>query len=165
MTLWRSLSNPDLASLQKLAMDLGQELGPRSVVCLQGPLGSGKTTFLQFCLHAVGVVQGTVVSPTYSLHHHFQTIWRGAPLQVEHWDLYRLESSDDLESTGFWDQFAEPADTNQCSRWFFVEWSDRLVQFEGRDLEKVFPKTLALWRVVWSATEDQGFNLQISTDW
>jgi tRNA threonylcarbamoyladenosine biosynthesis protein TsaE len=41
---------------------------------------------------------------------------------MDHVDLYRLESEEDLESTGFWDLFG------QKKGLVVIEWSDRLNQ-------------------------------------
>jgi tRNA threonylcarbamoyladenosine biosynthesis protein TsaE len=57
-------------------------------------------------------------SPTFAIHHRYENLSTG--FGFDHVDLYRLESDDDLESTGFWDLFAPPKGL------VVIEWSDRL---------------------------------------
>lgn len=66
----------------------GASLGPGSVVGLSGPLGAGKTLFVQGACVALGVDERAVTSPTYTLVH----AYRGQ-LPVVHADLYRLGGS------------------------------------------------------------------------
>lgn len=82
-----------------------------AIVLLQGPMGIGKTQWVQFWC------EKNVTSPTYALHHSYQ-LATGA--ELEHFDLYRLQSEDDLESTGFWDLIQDD------SSWVFIEWPERL---------------------------------------
>ena len=83
---------------------LGEEIGARSergdFLGLIGNLGAGKTTFMQ---GFVTGVDGTfasedVSSPTYTLLNTYAT-----QPPVYHFDLYRLEHVDDLESVAYWE--------------------------------------------------------------
>ena len=67
--------------------------GAGAIVALVGPLGAGKTCFVQGLAHGLGV-SGYVRSPTFILIHEY----RGAPT-LSHVDLYRLTPSD-LEGLG-----------------------------------------------------------------
>ena len=62
---------------------------------LNGNLGAGKTTFVRFCLEALGW-EGKVKSPTFGLieEYHLQSI------KLIHTDLYRLNSSDEFDYFG-----------------------------------------------------------------
>lgn len=69
------------------------ELGPDgAVILLEGPLGSGKTTFAQGVAAGCGVV-GPVASPTFNLVLHHE-----GRRPFVHADLYRLEGPDALET-------------------------------------------------------------------
>lgn len=78
---------------RRLGMRLGALLQPGDLVCLQGELGAGKTTFVQ------GVAQGwgtldDVSSPTFVL----VNAYRRADLsQLFHLDAYRVESLGEAE--------------------------------------------------------------------
>jgi tRNA threonylcarbamoyladenosine biosynthesis protein TsaE len=80
-------------ALEKLAGELATTLEAGSVLALEGPLGAGKTTFVQALAKALGVDE-TVQSPTFSLLHHYSE----GRLPLLHIDFYRLgsESSERL---------------------------------------------------------------------
>ncbi|MCB0349695.1 MAG: tRNA (adenosine(37)-N6)-threonylcarbamoyltransferase complex ATPase subunit type 1 TsaE [Bdellovibrionales bacterium] len=88
----------------------------RVLLLLSGDLGVGKTKTVEVLLGELGVTQ--VSSPTYAIHHNYEV--KG--MNIDHFDLYRIESESDLESTGFWDVFMQP------EAWVIVEWADRLQQ-------------------------------------
>lgn len=70
-------------------------LQPGHTLLLHGPMGSGKTTLVRHVLKAMGGAEAS--SPTFSLVNEYQTP-RGV---VYHFDLYRLETPEELEEIGF----------------------------------------------------------------
>jgi len=107
-----------------LARKLAAELKPGDVVCLEGDLGAGKTTFTQGLAAALGV-PGRVTSPTFcivqehrtpasNLHLHLTP----TPTFLVHMDLYRLHGEDDVIAIGWEDYLAEGAI-------LVVEWPER----------------------------------------
>lgn len=104
-----------LNDLNLLAKEVANDfLGGRLLILLDGPMGAGKTQFTRFLLEALGC--DDVTSPSFAIHNHYDT----DKASVEHVDLYRIDNSDDLESTGFWDLLTE------ADGIVIVEWSDRL---------------------------------------
>jgi 2-amino-4-hydroxy-6-hydroxymethyldihydropteridine diphosphokinase len=96
---------------------LGEALGrlarPPLLFALSGPLGAGKTCLTHGIAQGLGH-NGPVPSPSYLLCNEYHTP-RG-PFQ--HWDFYRLEDLDDIESTAFPERLLEPA-------LFAIEWAGR----------------------------------------
>src|SRR5687768_16798012 len=89
----------DLERLQGVVRLVIGELKPKTAVLLYGDLGTGKTQFVKYVVEAL---QGRFpASPSFSLENIYET--KLGPLH--HFDLYRLESADDIESSGFWDAF------------------------------------------------------------
>ena len=95
-----------------LAREFAKTLVPGDIVCLEGDLGAGKTTFTQGLAAALGV-PGRVNSPTFCIVQEH----RGSRLLV-HMDLYRLHGEDDVLAIGWEDYLAEGAI-------LVVEWPER----------------------------------------
>lgn len=107
-----------LEELKAFAREIVATKAPRQILLLDGPMGVGKTQFTKFLLEELG--SSETVSPSYAIHNSYRL--PGGD-NVEHFDLYRLENADDLESTGFWDLFE--ADSGLV----LIEWAQRLDAF------------------------------------
>lgn len=90
------------AEMISLGEEVGRLLGLGDVVSLEGPLGAGKTQFSKGL--AAGLEShAEVSSPTFALVHEYD----GGRVPVAHFDFYRLESADELLTTGYDDNVAE----------------------------------------------------------
>ena len=78
---------------RRLGMRLGAFLQTGDVVCLQGELGAGKTTFVQGLAAGWGSLDA-VSSPTFVLVNLYR---RADGSQLFHMDTYRLESAPEAE--------------------------------------------------------------------
>lgn len=107
----------NLSDLKQLAQDTVARLGARALLLLSGPMGVGKTQFTRFLLDELSCDE--TVSPSFAIHNTYHSRLGN----VEHIDLFRLESEADLESTGFWDLFEATEGI------FIIEWADRLSEF------------------------------------
>ena len=96
-----------------VARQFAAELKPGDIVCLEGDLGAGKTTFTQGLAAALGV-KGRVTSPTFCIVQEH----RGERNFLVHMDLYRLNGEDDVVAIGWEDYLAEGAI-------LAVEWPER----------------------------------------
>lgn len=99
---------------QALGERLGRRLGPGDVVACIGPLGAGKTCFLQGLARGLGVTTD-VTSPTFVLVNQY----RGR-LPVYHVDAYRTGSLTELVDLGLEEMFHGQGVT-------VVEWADKLL--------------------------------------
>ena len=86
-------------------------------VAMYGDLGVGKTAFVRgFC--SVLCPQSTVKSPTFALVNEYRCSPDVKDLKkVCHFDMYRIDSEDDLESIGFYDY-------TDCI--IIAEWSEKI---------------------------------------
>jgi tRNA threonylcarbamoyladenosine biosynthesis protein TsaE len=75
-------------------------LRPGDAVCLTGPLGAGKTEFMRGIAEVFGCDE-QLSSPTFSLMNIYEGRLLGRPVELHHFDLYRIESQKELEATGF----------------------------------------------------------------
>ena len=77
---------------------LGSNLRAGDVLVLTGDLGAGKTQLTKGIAAGLGV-KADVTSPTFTI----EMVYEGTDLPLYHFDLYRLNSTDELEDTGIFD--------------------------------------------------------------
>ena len=80
---------------EKVAIGLAITLRKGNAVALYGDLGSGKTTFTNFLVKALGL-NARVQSPTFVIARKYKS----DSLEVNHVDLYRLTSADEIKDIG-----------------------------------------------------------------
>ena len=99
----------------EFAKGVARELKPGTVLCLEGQLGSGKTTFIKGLAEGLGLRNPEQVrSPTFVLMHIYK-----AKIPLYHFDCYRLDSIEELENIGFED-FVNDPQAIAC-----VEWAEK----------------------------------------
>jgi tRNA threonylcarbamoyl adenosine modification protein YjeE len=75
----------DIAATERLARAFAASIGERAIIALNGPLGVGKTKFVQL-LAAAMEVEELVNSPTFTMMNEYHS----GRLPLYHFDLYRL---------------------------------------------------------------------------
>ena len=99
---------------RRLGMRLGIALQPGDVICLQGDLGAGKTTFVQGVAHGWGS-RDAVSSPTFILVNVYR---RGDDARLFHMDAYRLDSTPEAEELDIDSMLAQGP--------LLIEWPERI---------------------------------------
>ena len=84
---------------ESLGKKIGSLLGGDELIALFGGLGMGKTAFVRGLAEGLGIDPREVSSPTFAIVHEHE----GDDKKLYHFDMYRVESWDDLYSTGFFD--------------------------------------------------------------
>ena len=74
----------NLAEMEQFAKTISEELFPGFVLCLEGDLGAGKTTFTKFLGKYMGI-KDTINSPTFTILKIYEN-----ELPLYHMDVYRL---------------------------------------------------------------------------
>lgn len=87
---------------RRLGRTLGAALKGGELICLIGPLGSGKTTFVQGLARGAGL-RARVTSPTFVL----AKVYKGRRLTLHHLDLYRVAPGQTAE-IGIEDCLSDP---------------------------------------------------------
>ena len=101
-------------------------LAPGDVVLLTGPLGAGKTTFVQGAARGLGVTE-RVTSPTFTMvHEHACHNDRGIAT-LQHADLYRIETLDEALDLALGELVEESAVA-------LVEWGELGAAVFGREV-------------------------------
>ena len=91
---------------------LAEQLEPGAVVAFTGDLGAGKTAFTRGLARGLGVAD-RVTSPTFTIVNEYE----GGRLPLFHFDLYRMDSPEELFDIGWEDYLARGG---VCA----VEWSE-----------------------------------------
>ncbi|OYZ23259.1 MAG: tRNA (adenosine(37)-N6)-threonylcarbamoyltransferase complex ATPase subunit type 1 TsaE [Bdellovibrio sp. 28-41-41] len=110
MTETLVLQTPDQ---NEIILAVQERLKTKTFVGFRGDMGAGKTTFISTLLKDQGAA---VSSPTFALHNTYKAFG----LSIVHVDLYRLHSSEEVDSSGFWDLFADPDSA------ILTEWVERI---------------------------------------
>lgn len=100
---------------RRLGMRLGAHLLPGDVICLQGELGAGKTTFVQGLASGWGSLDA-VSSPTFVLVNLYRRSDGG---QLFHFDTYRVESAPEAEELDL--------DSMLTNGPLVIEWPERML--------------------------------------
>ncbi len=98
---------------KQLAATLAPYLRAGDTVVLSGDLGAGKTQFVQGIAAGLGI-RDQITSPTFNI----MLTYPSGRLPLYHFDLYRLDSAEQLEDIGFY----ETVDSDGAS---FIEWGER----------------------------------------
>lgn len=112
MTLFKSLWQGFLSHQDLLEAFPWHYLQPPVLVAVEGPMGAGKTTWIQSYVFRWWGIQ--TVSPS------FQVSILLAP-RVYHWDLYRVQRESHLEALDFWSLIENVNETH------LVEWAGRWI--------------------------------------
>jgi len=99
---------------RRVGMRLGRFLHPGDLLCFQGDLGAGKTTFIQGLAQGWGALDA-VSSPTFVLVNLYR---RADGAQLFHLDTYRIDSIAEAEELDF--------DAMLSAGALLIEWADRV---------------------------------------
>ena len=99
---------------RRIGMRLGGALRAGDVICLQGDLGAGKTTFVQGVALGWGS-QDSVSSPTFIIVNMYR---RGDEARLFHMDAYRLDSTSEAEELDLDSMLTQGA--------LLIEWPERM---------------------------------------
>lgn len=84
-------------------LEIGYQIGKKAeageIYCLIGDLGVGKTIFSKGFAKGLGIEEH-VTSPTFTIVQEYE-----GELPLYHFDMYRIEDSDELEMIGYEDYF------------------------------------------------------------
>jgi len=110
----------NLEETLNLGKKLSQKLNPQSIVLLQGPIGTGKTSFVQGIAKGLSISED-ITSPTFALSHHYKS----GKIPLIHLDLYRLENISSAKEVFFSEE--EEAVQNQAI--LVIEWPELIEPF------------------------------------
>ena len=124
-----------------LGKKLSQKLNPQSIVLLQGPIGAGKTSFVQGIAKGLSISE-EITSPTFALSHHYNS----GKIPLIHIDLYRLENI--ISAKEFF--YSEEEEALQKKAILVIEWP-----------ELVEPVIESFWKIKISYAKNYGRHYEI----
>lgn len=120
-----------IASREKSCLRADRNLKNALVLALAGDLGSGKTTFVQGFLRAVGI-RKKITSPSFVLIKNYKLrIKNRGYKNIYHIDCYRTKKSKELLDLGLKEILNNPKNI------VLIEWSERI--------KKILPKENLVW--------------------
>lgn len=99
----------------EFAKKVGSYLKGGDIIAYIGGLGAGKTTFTRGLAVGMGLPD-EVISPTFAIVNEYR-----GKVNLYHFDMYRINGCDDLETTGFYDYLSD-------SNIIVIEWSERITE-------------------------------------
>lgn len=109
----RYLSN-STEETEQIAEAFAVSLRSGDLIAYRGPMGAGKTAFTRGLCRGLGLAD-QVSSPTFALVHQYGN----GEKALYHFDMYRVETYDDLYSTGFFDYM-------DFGGIMAIEWSEKI---------------------------------------
>ena len=131
----------NLKETLNLGEKLSQNFNPKSTVLLKGPIGAGKTSFVQGIARGLSISED-ITSPTFALSHHYDS----GKIPLIHLDLYRLENLSSAREVFF----SEEEEAFQSQAILIVEWPELI--------EPVIEK---FWKIEISYAKNYGRNYKI----
>ena len=104
----------------QLGSNFARGLNPKSIILLQGPIGAGKTSFVQGIAEGL-CIEEDITSPTFALSHHYNS----GKIPLIHMDLYRIENI--LMAKEFFISEEEEAMENEAI--MIIEWPELIEPF------------------------------------
>jgi len=98
-----------------LGEKLSYKLNPQSIVLLKGPIGAGKTSFVQGIARGLSISED-ITSPTFAISHHYYS----GKIPLIHLDLYRLEDISSAKEVFF----SEEEEAIQRQAVLVIEWPE-----------------------------------------
>ena len=105
----------NLKETLNLGEKFSQKLNPQSIVLLKGPIGAGKTSFVQGIAKGLSISED-ITSPTFALSHHYNS----GKVPLIHLDLYRLEKISSAKEVFF----SEEEEALQSQAILIIEWPE-----------------------------------------
>ncbi|WP_258098968.1 tRNA (adenosine(37)-N6)-threonylcarbamoyltransferase complex ATPase subunit type 1 TsaE [Marinoscillum pacificum] len=105
----------DESELEQVASELVPMLSDYEIVCFQGEMGAGKTTFIKVICDALGV-QDSMSSPTFSIVNEYRN---EEDEPIYHFDFYRVEKLQEAYDIGVEEYFYSG---DLC----LIEWPDMI---------------------------------------
>jgi len=110
----RVYQSSSYSETEYIGRQFGESLRGDEVIALFGGLGMGKTAFIRGLADGLGIPMEDISSPTFAIVHEHM----GQKCRLYHYDMYRVDTWESLESTGFFEAVGNGV--------VAVEWSENI---------------------------------------
>ena len=131
----------NFAKTLSLGERLSHKLNHGSIVLLKGPIGAGKTSFVQGIAKGLSISED-ITSPTFAISHHYNS----GKIPLIHLDLYRIEDVSSAKEVFF----SEEEEATQRQAILVIEWP-----------ELIEPVIENFWKIEISYAKNYGRNYEI----
>ena len=129
------------AQTYETGFNMGRNVKPGQIICLEGELGVGKTVFTQGFAKGLGIDE-PICSPTFTIIQEYKE----GRLPLFHFDVYRISSPEEMDEIGYEEYFYSDGV-------YLVEW--------GNLFPELFPEDTVY--VTIKKNLDKGFDYRIIT--
>ena len=105
-----------------VAKEFAKKINLGDVICFIGDLGVGKTFFIR---HFINFFDKNIIvtSPTFNIVKSYKMNIYDKKVQINHFDIYRVDNIEDLENIGFYDYIEDKNSIN------LIEWADKIYEY------------------------------------
>ena len=115
---------------EEFALEFLKKIKPQDVIFLYGEMGVGKTTFVKYLINGFQKKNNEIItevtSPTFNILNEYQI----KKIKINHYDLYRLNSADELKNLNLFD--------DKLNSITLVEWPQIIIEKPKRLIELSF---------------------------
>ena len=105
---------------EEFALKFLEKIKPQDVIFLYGEMGVGKTTFVKYLINGFqkknNQITTEVTSPTFNILNEYQI----KKIKINHYDLYRLNSADELKDLNLFN--------NESETITLIEWPQIIIE-------------------------------------
>ncbi len=115
---------------EEFALKFLEKIKPQDVIFLYGEMGVGKTTFVKYLINGFQKKNNQIVtevtSPTFNILNEYQI----KKIKINHYDLYRLNSADELKDLNLFN--------NESETITLIEWPQIIIEKPKQFIELNF---------------------------
>ena len=115
---------------EEFAIRFLEKIKPKDIILIYGEMGVGKTTFVKYVINGLQKENNQIItevtSPTFNILNEYQI----KEIKINHYDLYRLKSTDELKDLNLFD--------DKSNSITLIEWPQIIIEKPKQSIELNF---------------------------